>query len=203
MMQSEKIDELAAALAKAQGEITFAAKESLNPHFKSKYADLANVWEACRGPLSRNELSVVQTTELIDSQLLLVTTLMHKSGQWIRSYYPIITQRQDPQAYGAAMTYSRRYSLAAIVGIAQDDNDAEEAMERSTKKQQPKVTAEQAEEIGQILSECDPHYQKTVWSSLKKNGIHKLEDLTLDLYNRLLSAATSNRDSYQSVEVSA
>lgn len=202
-MQSENINELATALAKAQNEITFAPKESLNPHYKSKYADLASVWDACRGPLSKNNLSVTQTMDTVNGQLMLFTTLLHSSGQWIRSVYPIITQRQDPQAYGAAVTYARRYCLAAICGIAQDDSDAEEAMERTAEKEKAikKITGEQAQEIEQILSECDPHYQKIVWMSLKKNNIHKLEEMPADLYARLLTAATTNRESYQSQEL--
>lgn len=197
MMQSELINELATSLAKAQGEITFAAKDSVNPHFKSKYADLAAVWEACRGPLTKYGLSVTQTMDYINGQLMLLTTLLHSSGQWMKSVYPIITQRQDPQAYGAAVTYGRRYSLAAIVGIAQDDDDAEKAMDRAPKKQN-KITQEQALKIEETLSDCDPEYQKSVWTSLKKNNINTLSDLTLDLYNRLFSAANANREAYQS-----
>ena len=87
MTHSDNISELAAALAKAQGVIRSAAKSSDNPFFKSKYADLAAVWESCRDPLSANGLSVVQggTTATSEGLLALETLLLHSSGEWISS----------------------------------------------------------------------------------------------------------------------
>lgn len=89
-MQSEQINELAEALSKAQGMIEGAAKDSKNPFFKSSYADLHSVMACAKEPLASNGLSVVQPTTVIDGQLCLVTTLMHKSGQWIKSVMPIV-----------------------------------------------------------------------------------------------------------------
>jgi len=82
--QSDQINDLAAALSKAQGEITGALKDSANPFFKSKYADLASCWDACRTQLSKNGLAVIQTTEKVETGVCVVTTLTHASGQWIR-----------------------------------------------------------------------------------------------------------------------
>lgn len=130
MNQSDQINELAAALSKAQAEMKGAVKESSNPFFKSKYADLESVWDACRKPLTSNGLSVIQTTGLVDGQLCVVTTLAHNSGQWIRGVLPINVERPDPQKVGSAISYARRYALAALVGIYQTDDDAESAMER-------------------------------------------------------------------------
>ncbi len=126
-MQSEQISELATALAKAQGEMKAAAFNRVNPHFKNKYADLAAIWEAVRGPLSKHGLSVTQTEESYgnnDSEfrLHLTTTLLHSSGQWIKSMRPLPLGVR-PQEYGSALTYARRYSLASIVGIAADEDD--------------------------------------------------------------------------------
>lgn len=130
-MQSDNIAELAAALSKAQGEITGALKDSSNPFFKSKYADLASCWDACRKQLSANGLSVIQTTEVFsDDRLVLVTTLAHNSGQWVRGFLPVLTKDASPQAQGSGLTYARRYALAAIVGLAQIDDDAEAAQAR-------------------------------------------------------------------------
>lgn len=113
-------------MAKAQGAIAHASKDSENPFHKSKYADLANVWEACRKQLSENGLSVVQLPDgLEDNCLILDTTLMHSSGQWISSRIKMPMAKQDPQGYGSTLTYARRYALAAIVGVYQDDDDAE------------------------------------------------------------------------------
>jgi hypothetical protein len=131
MNQSEQINELAAALAKAQGQITGALKDSSNPFFKSKYADLAACWDACRKQLSENGLSVVQTTEILDSQVVVATTLAHSSGQWMRGVLPVKAKDDGPQAQGSGITYARRYALAAIVGLAQIDDDAESAQGRS------------------------------------------------------------------------
>lgn len=126
-MKSEQISDLAKALAKAQGEMSHAEKDSKNPHFKSSYASLASVWEACRGALTRNGLSVVQSFDETAQGLVLRSLLTHESGQWIESVYPIRPVKNDPQGFGSAATYARRYSLAALVGVVQDDDDANEA----------------------------------------------------------------------------
>lgn len=129
--QSEQINELAGALAKAQGKITGALKDSANPFFKSKYADLASVWDACRGPLSENGLAIVQQTESDDSGVYVVTTLAHSSGQWMRSRLRLTPKDDTPQAMGSAITYGRRYALAAAVGVAQVDDDGNAASGKS------------------------------------------------------------------------
>jgi hypothetical protein len=129
-MQSETIGALAAALSKAQADITGALKDSSNPFFKSKYADLASCWDACRKQLAANGLSVIQTTEWNPNGVMLMTTLAHTSGEWIRGELPIRAKDESPQAQGSAITYARRYALTAIVGLAQIDDDAEAAQGR-------------------------------------------------------------------------
>lgn len=130
MQTSETINELAGALAKAQGEITGALKDSANPFFKSKYADLASCWDACRGPLSKNGLSVVQGLDVSEGHLYLKTRLMHSTGQWISSTTPVTPKDDTPQGMGSALTYARRYALTAMVGVAQVDDDANAASGR-------------------------------------------------------------------------
>jgi len=141
-MKSEQLNELATALAKAQGEITHAVKDSVNPFHKSSYADLASVWDACRKPLAENGLSIVQLPNGIeDNCLILDTTMLHSSGQWISSKIKMPMQKQDPQGYGSTLTYARRYALAAIVGVYQDDDDAETTKKpTTTNTQQNKPT---------------------------------------------------------------
>ena len=141
MNQSESIAALAAALSKAQASITGALKDSANPFFKSKYADLASCWDACRKPLTDNGLAVIQTIEAGDGRAVLVTTLCHASGEWIKSYCPILTKDDSPQGQGSGITYARRYALAAMVGLAQIDDDAEAAQGRH------KVSAPQNPEL--------------------------------------------------------
>lgn len=135
MMHSENIAEISAALAKAQGQMEGAAKGKINPAFKSKYADLASVLEACREPLSINGLAVVQLTQKTPEGLVLITKLVHSSGQWFSGEYPINPVKNDPQGFGSSTTYARRYSLMAMVGIAPEDDDGEAAMGRN--HQQP------------------------------------------------------------------
>jgi ERF superfamily len=204
MMQSENINELITALAKAQGEITPAIKDNLNPHFKSKYADLSSVWEACRLPLSKNGLAVVQTTEMINDKLAVITTLAHASGQWIKSHLPVLTATNTPQALGSALTYMRRYALSAITGVAPgDDDDAEAAMVASTegqKKEKPKISLEQAVELGEILNSCDPQYVQTIGEYLQKIQIGRLEDLPVDLYQRLHPAALKKAQEFSHLQ---
>lgn len=129
-LQSGEVNELAKALSKAQGAMTAAKMDGQNPHFKSSYATLDNIWQAIRKPLSESGLSVVQAL-LPDN--VLVTTLMHESGQWMRSYLKLNPVNNTPQGVGAALTYGRRYSLAAMVGIAQADDDGEVANQPKTK----------------------------------------------------------------------
>jgi hypothetical protein len=110
MHQSDQINELVTALAKAQGEISPAIKDSTNPFFKSRYADLKNIWDACKSALTKNGLAVLQTTDYIDNQIFLITTLAHGSGQWMKSIMPINPTKNDSQGIGSAITYMRRYS---------------------------------------------------------------------------------------------
>jgi len=123
-LQSEAINELAGALAKAQGEFTAAKKSADNPFFKSRYADLAEVVAACRAPLAKHGLCVIQqVTRDAAGGVVLRSTLAHSSGQWIASEYSVIPVKADPQGWGSAITYARRYSLAALVGVVTDDDD--------------------------------------------------------------------------------
>ena len=141
-LQSEQINELALALSKAQGEITGALKDSSNPFFKSKYADLASCWDACRKQLSSNGLAVIQTTAMHGDVLIVQTMLVHSSGQWVRGVLPVKTKDDGPQAQGSGITYARRYALAAMVGLAQIDDDAEAAQGRNKPSKSAAVTAQ-------------------------------------------------------------
>ena len=124
-----------------------------NEFFKSKYADLASVIDAARNALSKNNLAVIQTTQTINGELVLFTTLSHSSGEWIRGEYPIKPVKQDPQGFGSAMTYARRYAFSAITGIASEDDDGNAASQG--KPMPPKltgiVTNEQAVEIDILM----------------------------------------------------
>lgn len=131
-MQSESIAKLITALVKVQKTIRGYKEDSKNPFFNSTYGDLSSVWAAVREPLTSNGLAVIQTLEGCDEQgrQKLRTMLAHESGEWIDSMIAIKPVKEDPQQAGSAITYARRYSLAAIVGVAPEDDDGETAMGR-------------------------------------------------------------------------
>ena len=133
MTRSDSIAALAAALSKAQATMTSAKKDSVNPHFKSKYADLASVWDACREPLTKNGLSVIQMPGKDETGYYVETVLAHSSGEFVSCKLHIVPIKDDPQGLGSSITYARKYALAAIAGIAPDDSDddGEAAMGRS------------------------------------------------------------------------
>lgn len=138
-MMSPTISDLATALAKAQRQMTGAKKGTENDFFKSKYADLAACWDACREPLAENGLAVIQTTESNREAITVVTTLAHQSGEWIRGRLTMLPDKPGAQALGSCLTYARRYALAAIVGLAQVDDDAESATFRMSKQTETKI----------------------------------------------------------------
>lgn len=125
MKHGEQIGELAAALAKAQAAMKGALADSSNPHFKSRYADLESVRCACIPALTANGVAVVQG--LSDGKC--ITRLVHSSGQWIETEVPLIIGKNDMQSVGSAITYARRYGLAAAVCLSQTDDDANAAGE--------------------------------------------------------------------------
>lgn len=126
-MQSPTLGKLGEALAKAQGSMGMAKKDSLNPHYKSSYADLASVWEAIREPLATNGLSILQQASTDKQGVTVVTTLLHASGEFIRDRCWLPVSKPDAHGYGSAITYARRYSLSALVGVAADDDDGNAA----------------------------------------------------------------------------
>ena len=124
MNQSDSITNLAIALSIVQGKLTYAVKDSNNPFFKSKYADLESVWDSCRSLLSENGLAVMQFPgEYYDGTMHLTTILTHKSGEWIGQDMSVPVTKPDAQGAGSALTYMRRYALAAVVGVVQADDD--------------------------------------------------------------------------------
>jgi len=129
--QSDDLNELATALAKAQSEIEVAGRKETNPFFKSKYADLAELIKVSRPALTKNGLAVMQqiTTDM-DAMTWLHTLLVHTSGQWIETRMRVIPVKNDVQSFGSCITYLRRYCYAALINIAvaDEDDDGEAAV---------------------------------------------------------------------------
>jgi len=125
MKQSETIAELAKALCAAQGQMGGAVKTSVNPFFSSSYADLTSVIKAIKEPFTANGLSYTQLPVSGELGVGVCTRLMHTSGEWLESEFLLPIVKQDPQAAGSAITYSRRYALQSLAGIPTADDDAE------------------------------------------------------------------------------
>jgi len=187
MQKSESIAELAGALAKAQGEMAAAKKDSTNPFYHSRYADLAQIVEAIRKPLSDNGLAISQLIQPDAEAAVVETILMHQSGEWLSSIIQLKPVKTDPQGIGSALTYARRYALGAIVGLAtEEDDDAESAMGRDGSKSRPKepkptrvsstpqktppATSSEASAYNKTPRASFSEQLKTFWGSLKQLG---------------------------------
>lgn len=145
MKTSESIAKIAQALLQAQKEITFAAKDANNPFFKSKYADLPTVIDAIKPALNNAGVVFVQSATPSEAGTLsLVTRLIHESGEWVEDTATAPLQKNDPQGYGSAITYLRRYSLAAFTGLYQDDDDGQAASQPAKKPITPLTGAWEA-----------------------------------------------------------
>jgi len=139
---------LFAALAKAQSEFKNAPLNKINPHFKSKYADLAAIRDTVTPALAKHDLCVFQTQTTIDGQPVNVTTIAHKDGGVIQSETPICADTSKPQPYGSALTYARRYGLASICNISAEDDDDTNAAQDATPQL---VTKAQAKVINDLI----------------------------------------------------
>lgn len=122
-----------AALAAAQMQMGRAVKDSQNPAFRSKYADLASVMDACMAALNGNGIAVFQPTVDEDGQRYVKTILAHVSGETLECRVPLIVQKNDMQGFGSAVTYARRYGLMGMAGIAADDDDGNAAAKAAPK----------------------------------------------------------------------
>ena len=124
MNKSETITELAKALSKFQGEVKNPSNTATNPFFKSKYAPLETVLNTIRPTLSENGLSIIQAPSGDGDNIIITTTLLHQSGEWME-FPPLILKADKATAQGAgsAITYGRRYALSAILGISSEDDD--------------------------------------------------------------------------------
>jgi hypothetical protein len=132
MNKSESIANLALALSKAQLELSNPKKNSANPFFKSKYADLSEVINVSKTVLAENGLSVMQFLSYTD-MVHVETMMLHSTGEWISETLSLPITKHDAQSIGSTCTYARRYSWAAICGLAQEDDDANAAVGNGNK----------------------------------------------------------------------
>jgi hypothetical protein len=132
MKMSETIGELATALSKAQGQIEAATKASVNPAFKSKYADINALRDAIREPLAVNDLSILQFPRTTEGRVEVETMILHKSGEYMSEVLSMPVGKPDAHGIGSALTYARRYGMSAILNLAADDDDGNAAVVKPT-----------------------------------------------------------------------
>jgi hypothetical protein len=140
--KSETINDLAGALARAQGEMKNPPLDGTNPHFRSRFATLAGIRDTILPVLSRHGLSVIQSAGSSERGPVLTTLLLHTSGQWVETDgLELPASKQDAQGYGSALTYARRYSLLALAGVTGDDDDDGNGAVEPAKKPHPAQVA--------------------------------------------------------------
>ena len=154
MQQSESIENLAKALIGLQAQMPVAPYDADNPFFKSRYASLNSIWSVCRPLLAEYELGVIQlpvSSSFVDGNAVnagLSTRLIHSSGEWIEDtfYIPLEAGPRAAQAAGSIITYLRRYSLAALLGVVTDEDSDGEPPGNNGQKPNTKVTPKKASE---------------------------------------------------------
>jgi len=165
MKQSESIIKIAPALLEAQKKIGSAKKGSTNPFFHSSYASLGDVMEACKDILNDNGIAILQPIGTDENGVYVETVLLHNSGEWVSNGMRIAPKTDsNPQDQGSAISYARRYSLQSMVFIPAEDDDAERAVDRSTKKSEESVsnaTTEAQEDKCKICGSTNAYHSKT------------------------------------------
>lgn len=159
--QSETLGQLAAALAAVQARLPAAVKDKQNPHLRNRYADLGSVWDACRDLLPEHGLAIVQRGVNEGGVWGLETVLAHASGEWIAGVVPLLCGANkgtsEMQALGSAMTYARRYGLAAILGVvSEDDDDGHAAGRREAPQRAQEPRRREAPANGHPVTEGPP-----------------------------------------------
>jgi len=182
MKTSETISKIAPALLAAQRLICNAAKNAKNPHFKNNYANLESVIEATKEHLNNNSIVVLQTLSESEGAVLKLTTrLLHESGEYIEDTAATPLSKADPQGVGSAVTYLRRYSLAAICNITQEDDDGQATrIEKATSQQISKLR----------LAEANAVNKQTISKALAYYKLDELEKLNSDQAETIIKKLT-------------
>ena len=178
-------------LIKVQGALESVGKSSLNPHFKNKYANLTDILAAVKPALNNNNFFLTQKVLIKDGSEVLRTEITHKSGQVLDSEAPLnVADRNNPQKYGSAITYMRRYSLTALLGIEEEDDDGQKATQQKAPIDRPLNPAEIAtlQKIIDKVSEVDPDFSiVTMCEALK---VKSLAEIKHSRFNNLISRLT-------------
>lgn len=195
---SESIEHLAMALSKFQGSApsVIKGKTANVGQYKYTYADLADIFKSVSKTLMEYELSIVQFFSEEEGKTYLVTTLMHSSGQWIKSYLKV-AHHEKIQQLGSEITYLRRYALSSILGIAAEDDDdgaqANQSDRKDNKKEVPKtptkISKRQEEELSDLLVQVQE--KGFIENMLKHFGVKRLSDLLEDHVQKAIGFANA------------
>lgn len=193
MKTSDQISEIAKAISQAQREMRPASKDSTNPHFRSKYSDLASVMEAIREPIGNNGLSIWQDATLDEMGVNVTTRIVHISGQWVE-FGPLTIPlgKRDAHAVGSACSYGKRYALCAALGVVSDDDDdgnkAVASYKQEQRREPRKITKEQWTELNKLIEQCDPDFQQKVLERSASLGIQSMAELDEDTFVKMRDA---------------
>jgi hypothetical protein len=162
------MQKIATALVKAQKAFGPALKTSTNPHFKSKYADLAACIEAVIDALNENGIALIQQSHECADGVTIETLFIHESGETLSGgKLHVPASKQDPQGYGSAMTYARRYALQAACGIAPEDDDANRAVAAPRAAEKPSRAVRSKDQVEHLVRQATtPELLTTVWKAL-------------------------------------
>lgn len=206
---SEAIDKISEALSLAQGEFQPVIKNRTNPHYKNKYSDLSAIFEATRPALTKYGLALLQFPQVIDGRVNVITLLVHKSGQFFEGNLSLKPQSDVPQHCGSAITYGRRYSAQAILGIdAEEDDDGNLASTMPPAYQPPQPSREemekkrQREEVLRAEKEAEEH--ERLLAKKRKMFTDKMLELGVaesvwDLVKKRLNESGRKLDAVQEV----
>lgn len=168
MLNSESITKIMPAFIAAQGQFKPAVKDAKNPHFKSAYVTLDGAIAAVSEALRANGIALMQQTDLEEGRIILHTRLIHTSGEWLASRYPVHPVKADPQGEGSALTYARRYALMALVGIAPEDDDGNAAVKAAERE------ANRGTPLGGVWEALEPDEQAYL-TGVSREVIARLE----------------------------
>ncbi len=218
--RSQTLVEFAKAFCKAQASMESAKKDAANPFFKSVYADLPAVSDAVKEPLNSNGISYLQSTRNDPQGVSVITLLLHTSGEWVETECWLPVSKQDAQGYGSAITYARRYGLAAAAGVvAEADDDGNAATGKTappkpaakapplaakpaanTDKPVPEnkmLLARPAQDVREGLKNLEAKFDKVEWTKVKAMAIKLKEDEKDDdlrqLFGRVMKIANSQK----------
>lgn len=198
MKTSENINDIAKAMSSAQKEMKPAAKDSLNPHFKSKYADVSSVWESIREPITNHGLTIWQDVTTEERQVSITTRIVHVSGQWVE-FGPLSVplSRGDAHGVGSAITYGKRYALCAAVGVVagDEDDDGNASKHQSQQQVQPvppvKLSEGKIIELNELFKQTGSEFYQSLMDKIKSAfpAIKNLSDFNEQIYSRTKTLA--------------